>query len=47
MSQAGSLVVFREDKYLGFASESAKGRTMKNAVSVPFEAGSLGVWLLG
>jgi hypothetical protein len=40
VSEPSSLVIVGENKYLGFAGQTAEGCGMQNAISVPFKTSS-------
>ena len=47
MGEASALVVFGEDKDLGFAGKTAKGGGVEDAISVAFKTGAEGIGLFG
>jgi len=47
MGESSALVVVGEDKDLGFAGKSAKGRRMQNSISISFKTGSQWVGFFG
>jgi hypothetical protein len=47
MGESSALMVVGEDKDLGFAGKSAKGRRMQNSISISFKTGSQWVGFFG
>ena len=47
MCEASALMILREHKYLRFACESTKCRSVQNAITVAFETGAERVFLFG